>query len=227
MFGKRFPSSRARSQKFFVSSTNASLCSAIARLDACLVNSAGLTGVLAARRDVNVRISEACTGAAVEIIARPNASTGTLTLILIVVIMSLSVLGVALVGYLQGNVFAPLFALFDIALVVACLAYVWRRSHDHDRIVIDPREVRIERIRQRKTDAAQYPTAWVRIWRENADPAPASLFLGAYGRRTEIGSFLAHAQRVSLEDLIKTRLGEARQRAQTPEFDNVARGQTA
>lgn len=164
---------------------------------------------------------------AVEIIARPNRSASAFMLQVFVVAMALPVFAVALFGYLQGNVFAPFFAVLDIGFVSLCLAWVWRRGLDHDRIWIDASEVRVSRHRRRQVETAGYPTGWVRVWYESARPAQTSLYLGAYGKRTEVGSFLAHAQRASLEALIKTRLGEARSHTHPERIENVARGRTA
>lgn len=176
---------------------------------------------------VNQPVSEVTAEGAVEITARPNCSASAPAMTSVVVVLGTSVLGVSMLGYSFGNVFAPLFAVLDMLFVSFCFYVVWRRGRDHDQIRIGASDVRIIRHRGDQVESTSYPTAWVRMWRENADPAPAVLYMGAYGRRIEVGSFLAGAQRASLEALIKTRLGEARSPSRTERIENVARGQTA
>lgn len=175
---------------------------------------------------MNQPISEASNGGAIEILARPNRSVSASGLALALGVLATSVLAVAAFSYAYGNVFAPLFALADIVLVVVCFRLVWRRGEDRDHIRIDAGRVRVERKRDAGHSAAEYPTPWVRVWREPKDAGQA-LYLGAYGRRTEVGSFLGAEQRDRLEQIIKTRLGEARSPSPTHSFSDLARGQLA
>ena len=92
---------------------------------------------------MNVPVSEQELGGAVEIVARPNRSADPATLIAVFAVLSVTVLLVSLISYMQGNVLAPLFALLDVLLVGVSLALVWRRGADHDRIRLAADEVAI------------------------------------------------------------------------------------
>lgn len=175
---------------------------------------------------MNQPISESSSGTVIEILARPNRSASASGLALALGVLAASVLAVAAFSFAYGNVFAPLFALADIALVLVCFRLVWRRGEDRDRIRIDAGSLRIERERREGRSAAEYPTPWVRVWRE-PKAAGQALYLGAYGRRTEVGAFLGAEQRDRLEQIIKTRLGEARSPSPSHSFSDLARGQLA
>jgi uncharacterized membrane protein len=175
---------------------------------------------------MNQPICEQVNGGVREILARPYRSASAVGLGLALGLLATSVLAVAAFSYAYGNVFAPLFALVDIALVVVCFRLVWRSGEDCDRIRIDASHVRIERQRDAGHSAAEYPTTWVRVWREPKGAGQA-LYLGAYGRRTEVGSFLGAEQRDRLEQIIKTRLSEARSPSPSHSISDFARGQLA
>jgi uncharacterized membrane protein len=177
---------------------------------------------------VNVPVSEQELGGAVEIVARPNRSADPATLIAVFAVLSVTVLLVSLISYMQGNVLAPLFALLDVLLVGVSLALVWRRGADHDRIRLAADEVAIVHQRGRQARCAVYQTGWVRVWSErDALRGRHCVYLGSHGRRTEVGSFLIDAERARLESLIKMRLGQARLVPGLKTIENAARGHTA
>lgn len=177
---------------------------------------------------VNVPVSEQELGGAVEIVARPNRSADPATLVAVFAGLSVAVLLVSLIGYMQGNVLAPLFALLDVLLVGVSLVLVWRRGADHDRIRLAADEVAIEHQRGQTVRRAVYQTGWVRVWAEHDERRGRHcVYLGSHGRRTEVGSFLIDAERARLESLIKMRLGQARLVPGLGTIENAARGHTA
>jgi uncharacterized membrane protein len=177
---------------------------------------------------VNVPLSEKQLNGVVEIIARPNRSASPATLLGVFAALAFSVLMVSLFSYLQGNVWAPLFALADLALVAVCFRWVWRRGEDYDCIRLDSEKVAIESRRGPQARTVSYQTGWARVWSELDRRGDGSnVFVGSHGKRTEVGSFLIDAQRAHLEALIKMRLGQARLGPGHEGFENVARGHTA
>lgn len=93
---------------------------------------------------VNEPLSEKQLNGVVEIIARPNRSASPATMLGVFAALAFSVLMVSLFSYLQGNVWAPLFALADLALVAVCFRWVWRRGEDYDCIRMDSEQIAIE-----------------------------------------------------------------------------------
>ncbi len=177
---------------------------------------------------VNEPVSEVRHDGAVEIFARPNRSAGPAALAGVYAALSVSVFTVSLISFVFGNVLAPIFALLDVLLVGYCLRLVWRRGADFDCIRLGSEEVAIESRRGAAARSVVYQTGWARVWseRDRRDGA-ASVYVGSHGRRTEVGSFLAGAERARLESLIKIRLGQARVCPGHDIIENAARGYTA
>lgn len=177
---------------------------------------------------VNEPVSESRLDAAVEIVARPNRSASPAALMVVYAALSVAVFAVSAFSFMLGNVLAPPFALLDVLLVGYCLRRVWRKGADCDRIRLDADEVSIECRRGRKARSVVYQTGWARVWSErNTRSDGVNVYVGSHGRRTEVGSFLAAAERARLESLIKIRLGQARVCPSHDGIENVARGHTA
>jgi uncharacterized membrane protein len=177
---------------------------------------------------VNEPLSESRLDGAVEIVARPNRSADPATLVAVYAAMSTSVFVVSLFSFMQGNVLAPPFALLDVLLVGYCFRLVWRRGADCDRIRLGSDEVAVECRRGAAARRTVYQTGWARVWSERGGrDGEVCVYVGSHGRRTEVGCFLASAERARLESLIKIRLGQARVCPGHRVIENVARGHTA
>lgn len=177
---------------------------------------------------VNVPLSEKQLNAMVEIVVRPNRSATPATLLAVYAALAFSMLVVSLCSYLQGNVWVPLFALADLALVAMCFRWAWLRGEDYDCIRLDSEQIAIESRRGLRVMTVNYQMGWARVWSEPDDRGDGSkVYVGSHGRRTEVGRFLADAQRAQLETLIKRRLGQARSVPGHHSIENVARGYTA
>ena len=121
-------------------------------------------------------------------------------------------MGVAWVAAAQGNLFAPAFALLDVAVVGACFVLV-RRRLAHEETIRFTEEAVV--VRRRPASDVRFPTGWVRV---EVEPGPTRnarrrLLLGSHGRRIEIGAFLAEGERDELKrkvvDAIATMKGAA------------------
>ncbi|MEO6172584.1 MAG: DUF2244 domain-containing protein [Arenimonas sp.] len=118
---------------------------------------------------------------------------------------------VALASYLVGNVFAPVFALFDCLFVAASLYWVWLLSNRVETIELDAEHFTVSRsgLQGLVFDAHPY---WVRMLLERAQEAPR-IVLASKGKSCEVGSFLAPDERHDLAVKLKILLAQASHRA--------------
>jgi len=122
---------------------------------------------------------------------------------------------VALMGYLVGNVFAPVFALLDCVFVAASLRWVWFKSNRVETIELDAEHCTVWRSGREELAFDAHPY-WVRMLLEKAQEAPPEILrvvLASKGKSCEVGSFLAPDERRDLAVKLKTLLAQAAQRA--------------
>ena len=104
-------------------------------------------------------------------------------------------LATALIGAEQGNVFAPLFALLEVAAMGWALTLVWRSGNKGERITLDARSLEVMAVPgHRRT---HFQSAWVRVMLTNGG-GHRHLLLASHGRELEIGAFLADEERMEL-----------------------------
>lgn len=115
-------------------------------------------------------------------------------------------------SFLQGNVLAPVFAVFELALVVILIQKVWAQADAEDRIVWDGEKVRVTLRRGRREATAEFHPYWMRLERRAARRAgdPPRLWLGSHGRLVEVGSFLSGERRTAFAGEIVALLENAR-----------------
>jgi uncharacterized membrane protein len=112
---------------------------------------------------------------------------------------------VALLGWWGGNVFAPVFALLDSALVAAALRWLWRLGERREVISIGPDAVEVWRSAQPAPAFRAHP-AWVRV---EVEGDGAWIALASSGRRCEVGAFLGPAERRQLAQRIRALLTDS------------------
>jgi uncharacterized membrane protein len=105
---------------------------------------------------------------------------------------------VALLSAAQGNVFAPLFALIDSAIIAASLRWMWRLGERREQIDVDSGAICVRR-RTSSTAADVAPVFqahpyWVRLSVGDAGREP-HVMLDSRGLRIEVGGFLAPDER--------------------------------
>ena len=122
-------------------------------------------------------------------------------------LIALSTWAVAMLSYLIGNVFAPLFALVDCVFVAAVLRWVWLKSNCFEMIEIDGKHCRVSRSGRQELAFDAHPY-WVRMRLEKAQEAPR-IVLASKGKRCEVGSFLAPDERIDLAVKLKILLAQA------------------
>jgi uncharacterized membrane protein len=95
----------------------------------------------------------------------------------------------------QGNVLAPAFAAFELAVVSWCLSRVWLASGRGQVITLTPTQLVVTPARGE--EPAQFHPYWVRVrlaaGRERG--WPSRLLLGSHGREVEVGRFLNDEER--------------------------------
>lgn len=125
---------------------------------------------------------------------RPNRSLSRRGVFGFLAILATTMLAVALLSALQGNVYAPGFALLYLAVVCICFGGVQRRLRREETIALGSGEVTVTRRSARGVQlAGRFHPYWVRL-----EFDAARLLLGSHGQRVEIGAFLAEDERAEL-----------------------------
>ena len=99
---------------------------------------------------------------------------------------------VAGIGWLAGNVLAPVFALLHSAGVAAALRWLWLSGERGEEIAIGPGVVEVRRGAGAVFSAHPY---WVRL---QVEEDGERITLSSSGRRVEVGAFLGPAERSQL-----------------------------
>lgn len=126
------------------------------------------------------------------IVIRPNRSLTVRQLIGVSLGFAALLALVSAMSWLQGNAFAPLFALVESVMFAGCLALVWRRGAKAEVIAVDASHVRVRRLPE-LADLFEAHPAWVRV-----GISSGRVVLHAGARRVEVGQWLGLAERQSL-----------------------------
>lgn len=103
-------------------------------------------------------------------------------------------------GWLSGNVFAPLFALLHSFLVAAALRCTWRSGERREEIRVGPDCVEVTLAHGQPPAFRAHPY-WVRLV-----TGDETVRLVSSGRQVEVGSFLAPAERQQLARTLESLL---------------------
>lgn len=130
------------------------------------------------------------------LLLRPNRALSEPQLGYCLVALAVPAAVVAGVSFAGGNVFAPLFALLELVAVALCLWHCWRQGQRCEVIAVGPQGIAVRRLPELdETFRAEAP--WVRLEVERITPMPR-VWLGARGKRVEVGSFLGAGEREAL-----------------------------
>lgn len=135
---------------------------------------------------------------------RPNRSLSARQLSGVIIGYGTVATLIGLLSWLQGNAFAPLFALVNAALFGGCLALVWRRGASAEVIAVGAEHVRVRRLPE-LLDLFDAHPAWVSL-----DTSEGRLRICSAGRRIEVGSWIGEAERQALAVELDEILGRAR-----------------
>jgi uncharacterized membrane protein len=134
---------------------------------------------------------------------KPNRSLSRRGLRRLIVVLVVLVLTTAELGALQGNVFAPLFALVESAAMAVALSVAWRAGDRCERITLDESSLEVRSLPGRRS--VRFQSYWVRVRMETGN---GRLLLSSHGRDLEIGAFLAESERVVLSEKLKVLLAD-------------------
>lgn len=137
-------------------------------------------------------------GDPVSLVLLPHRSLTRAGLVAFLVGQSLVAGGYALLAALRGNVFAPVFAMLELALVSGCLARVWKASGKGQIITLTPTQLDVAPTSG--TQGARFHPYWthVRLERGPWPGWPSRLLVGSHGREVEVGAFLNEDERQAL-----------------------------
>lgn len=127
---------------------------------------------------------------------------------------------VALLSAVQGNVFAPPFALLDSLIIASALRWMWRLGERSEQIDVDGTTVSVRRLSGEATESVpvagepvfQAHPCWVRLSVGSSGHEPHVL-LDSRGVRVEVGGFLAPYERQVLAERLQDVLLAASGRA--------------
>lgn len=131
---------------------------------------------------------------------RPNRSLGARGTAAFFAIMCGTSAAVSGYSYSQGNVYAPLFALAELAVLALCLRLVWRKSLMRERLRLNAQALVIEAGQRR----ASFHPGWVRLRRDEV----GHVRLRSHGREIEVGAFLPEQERDELAVSVRQALAE-------------------
>ncbi len=150
--------------------------------------------------------SPAIAGNGAQLLLRPRRALTVHQFVGVFGLITLATLAVAVYGFTQGNVFAPVFALIDIVFVAVALRWVWRSGDRFELIAIDERRLEVRRHLDGDPDFTAHPY-WVRLDVAQAGEQTLHVRLGAQGHEVEVGSFLSADERQQLASQLKIMLG--------------------
>ncbi len=157
-------------------------------------------------------VSALPSGSGARLVLRPRRALSARQFVGLFVLLSLSTFLVAGYAFIQGNVFAPVFALLDAAFVATVLRWVWRQGERVEEIAVDERQLEVRRSAQAEPAFQSHPF-WVRL-SVAGDEGDKRVLLGSKGRQVEVGAFLSQDERRDLAAQLKILLASASGRRQ-------------
>jgi uncharacterized membrane protein len=120
--------------------------------------------------------------------------------------LGIAALLVAALAAWGGDVFAPLFTLIEIPVLVIAFWAVWRSGDRRERITLDTDQVRIEQLPPKGRAASTFPAAWTQVRVMERGDGHRHVVLAAQGREQEVGLCLGDDERMQLSRWLRTLL---------------------
>lgn len=89
-------------------------------------------------------------------------------------------------------------AIAHLLVVGWCLRRAWRGNWARERIEISAETVRVEHAALGDYSRLEWPTPWLKVYREMLPDGGIRVILGYHAQRIEIGAFLPYTERVEL-----------------------------
>lgn len=169
--------------------------------------------------DVIELVPSGSAGSLVQLRLRPRRALTAQQFRALFALLATATWAVALSTYLQGNVFAPAFALLDCAFVAVSLRWVWLRGERYEDIALGEKALEIRRSKQPEPLFSAHPY-WVNL-RVSQVAGQPRVHLGSKGQEVEVGSFLSEEERLDLVVRLKQFLAAASGRP--PSTDHSSR----
>jgi uncharacterized membrane protein len=135
------------------------------------------------------------------LVIRPNLSLSLRQLIAVFAVLALTTFSVAGLSWLQGNAFAPLFAVLYLSLLASCLVLVRRRGRRAEVIAVQSDRVSVRQLPEWTETFADHP-GWVRVVEDEGQ-----VWLASGRRRIEVGSCLGAGERRQMARMLRDMLG--------------------
>lgn len=104
----------------------------------------------------------------------------------------------------NGNIFAPVFTLMELLVMVVAFRQVQRGGEREERITLEANRLRIEQIPAHGRVASEFPVAWTRVRVTRRNDGHQHVVLAAYGYEQEVGTCLGDDERIQLSRWLKS-----------------------
>ncbi len=138
---------------------------------------------------------------------RPNRSFSRRQMLGFLILVSSISVSVAVISWLYGNAFAPLFAMLELSVLGACFVLIARSGQSVEVVELAGGQVLVSRLPGVGRVFAE-ALGWVSIQR----CAGGRIRLSARGRVVEVGAFLGEDERAILGSELQEALAAARRR---------------
>lgn len=156
-------------------------------------------------------------GSEARLLLRPRRALTARQFTACFLVLAAATWGLAGLGYVFGNVFAPAFALLDTGFVAWAWRWAWREGDRFELIVCDGQALEVRRSRQTAPAFRAHPY-WVRLTL-CGEAGQARVLLGSQGRQVEVGAFLSPQERRDLAGRLQDLLATASGRGRSPILD--------
>lgn len=143
----------------------------------------------------------------VEMLLSPNRSLTWPGLVRFFALMAAVSLLVSGYSAWQGNVFAPFFALLELAVLALCLLLVRRSGDRRELISVAPEAVEVRWLPERR--GVRFHPYWAKMAVERGRHGGERVWIGSHGARVELGSFLNEDERAGLARRMRELLDQA------------------
>jgi uncharacterized membrane protein len=140
-------------------------------------------------------------------VLRPNRSFSARQMVGFLLFVSTASVAVALLGWLYGNAFAPVFAMLELALLGLCFGLIAKDARVVEVIEVGSGEVRVSRLPVMDRVFSE-GSMWVSV----KHSAGGRVQLAARGKMVEIGAFLGDDERTRFASDLRNALAAAHRR---------------
>jgi uncharacterized membrane protein len=173
-----------------------------------MISAASISNAPAGLSTFNGEIAE--TGDALSVC--PNRSLSFAGLRRVLAVFAAVCVLIALASALQGNYFAPVFAIVNVVVVSAALLVAWHVGDAKDSVMLADNQILIDISRGARVNRFVFHPLWTAIQMDRQRDEP-HVWLSSRGQAVEIGSFLNAEQRQALFPHVQALWSLARERS--------------